>query len=76
MNDLEKLIGEIGVSEYTRDQFEADRAQLLARICAKHGIAESEVDALIAEHRYVHSAEDLEDEYIGVMAIGRHAGWA
>lgn len=60
---------------YTREKFEADRARLLAVISAKHGIAESEVHMLIAEHRYVHSEEDPEAEYIQIMAMARHAGW-
>ena len=72
---MEELIAELGIDEYTRDRFEADRARLLAVICVKHNIKEFEVDALIREHRYVHSAEDPEDEYIGIMAMARHAGW-
>jgi hypothetical protein len=62
-------------NEYTRAQFEADRTRLLARLCDKHAIAESEVDTLIREHNYTHSAEDPEDEYIGIMAMARAAGW-
>ncbi len=58
---------------YTREQIEADRVRLRAAIAAKHGIAESEVDALIREHRYEHSADDIEDEYIGVLAFARVA---
>jgi hypothetical protein len=72
---IEELLKEFGDHEYTREQFEADRARLRARICAKHGIEDAEVDALIREHRYAHSAEDLEDQYIQVMAMGRCAGW-
>jgi hypothetical protein len=77
MNDVETMIEEFGSSEeYTREKFEADRARLVAVICAKHGIAESEVDTLIREHRYVHSEEDPEDEYIQIMGMARTAGWS
>lgn len=72
---IEELLEEFADEPYTREQFEADRARLRALICAKHGIEDAEVDALIREHRYVHSAEDLEDQYIQVMAMGRCAGW-
>jgi hypothetical protein len=63
------------VDVYTREQFDADRARITARICEKHGIVEAEIDALIREHRYEHDSEDIEDEWIGLMAIGHHAGW-
>ena len=72
----EKLLEEFGDPEYTQEQFNADRARLLAVLSAKHGVAESEVDVLIREHRYTHSAEDPEDEYIGIMAMARVAGWS
>ena len=72
---IDDLLKEFGDSYYTREQFEADRARLLARLCAKHGITESEVDTLIREHNYTHSAEDPEDEYIGIMSMARAAGW-
>lgn len=72
---IHELLEEFGDPPYTQEQFEADRARLLARICAKHGIEESEVDALIREHRYVHTAEDPEDEYMQLMTIARHVGW-
>jgi hypothetical protein len=71
---IEELLEEFS-DRYTREQFKADRVRLRALICAKHGIKDAAVDALIREHRYVHSAEDLEDEYIQVMAMGRAAGW-
>lgn len=60
---------------YTREQFDADRARLVARLCAKHNITEPEIESLLREHRYEHSGEDPEDEYMGVMALGRTAGW-
>jgi hypothetical protein len=72
---LEELLAEFGCV-YTQEQFTADRARLLARLCAKHDITEPEVDVLIREHRYVHSAEDPEDEYIEIMELARHEGWA
>lgn len=75
INELLEEFGDDG-SEYTREKFEADRARLLAVISAKHGIAEAEVEALIREHRYDHSFEDPEDEYIGVMSMARSAGWS
>ena len=73
---LNELLEEFGDPEYTREQFEADRVRLVAVLCAKHGIAESEVDTLIKEHRYTHSFEDPEDEYIQIMAMAHVAGWA
>lgn len=75
MSDIDQLLEEFGDLGYTHEQFEADRARLLARLCAKHGVEKSEIDALIREHRYVHSADDPEDEYIQVMAMGRAARW-
>ena len=72
---LEQLLKECS-EEYTREQFEADRVRVIAVLCAKHGISESEVDALIREHRYTHSFEDPEDEYIQIMAFARAAGWS
>jgi hypothetical protein len=60
---------------YTREEFERDRARLLTVIATKHCIAEREVPALIAEHRYEHSFEDVEDAYIQTMEMGRAAGW-
>jgi hypothetical protein len=75
MGDLEQLVEELGVDEYTRERFEADRTRLIARLCAKHAIEESEIASLIREHRYTHSAEDPEDEYMQVIAMGCAAGW-
>jgi hypothetical protein len=72
---FEELAAELGLDEYTREHFEADRARILAVLCTKHGVTASEVDTLIEEHRYVHSAEDPEDEYIWIMAMARSAGW-
>lgn len=60
---------------YTREEFDADRRRLLARLSSKHCVPESELPQLIREHRYEHSGEDPEDEYIQVMAFGRFAGW-
>ena len=71
---LEELLAEFA-DVYTREQFMADRARLLARLCAKHSITEPEIDMLIRAHRYVHSAEDPEDEYIQIMALARDEGW-
>lgn len=75
MPTMEHLLEEFSDSPYMKEQFRADFARVVARICAKHSITEPEVDALIREHRYTHSAEDIEDEYIQLMAIGRHTGW-
>lgn len=74
MSSIEDLIEDFGET-YSRERFEEDRALLLAVLCAKHGVAESEVDTLIKEHRYTHSFEDPEDEYIQIMAMARAAGW-
>lgn len=65
----------LGIPAYTQEQFEIDRTRLLAVIGDKHGVAESEVDTLIREHRYEHSFEDPEDRYIQIMAMARAAGW-
>lgn len=75
MGDIERLVEELGIPEYTRDRFEADRARLIAQLCTKHAIEESELASLIREHRYTHSAEDPEDEYMQVIAMGRAGGW-
>jgi hypothetical protein len=61
---------------YTREEYDRDHARLLAVIAAKHGISEADVHSLVAEHRYVHSGEDEEDEYIQMLGMARHAGWA
>lgn len=74
MSDIDRLLEEFA-DPYTREQFEADRKRVLARICEKHGIAENEVIELIREHRYEHDSEDIEDEYIQLLAIARHTGW-
>ena len=76
MNNIDDLLKEFGDPEYTREQFNEDRARLLARLCAKHNVTEPEVDALIRDHNYTHSAEDPEDEYIQIMAMARAAGWS
>ena len=72
---IEELLAEFADAVYTRERFMTDRTRLLARLCEKHSITEPEVDALIREHRYVHSAEDPEHEYIWIMGIARHEGW-
>ena len=76
MPSMEQRLEKFGDPEYTREQFEADRVRLVSVLCAKHDIAESEVDVLIREHRYTHSYEDPEDEYIQIMAMARVAGWS
>ncbi len=73
--EIDDLFDEDDLGLYTRERFEADRTRLLTRLCAKHGIETSEVDTLIRDHRYEHSEEDPEDEYIAVMALGHAAGW-
>ena len=76
INDwLDDLFDDDDRGLYTRERFDADRTRLLTRLCAKHGIEASEVDALIRDHRYEHSEEDPEDEYISVMTMGHAAGW-
>jgi hypothetical protein len=75
MSSIDDLIEEFDDAPYTRERFDADRARLIAVLCAKHGVAASEVDTLIKEHRYAHSFEDPEDEYIQIMALARAAGW-
>ena len=75
MSTIEELL-EKWSDPYTREQFDADYARVVARICEKHGISESEVEGLIREHRYTHSAEDIEDEYIQITTMAHYAGWA
>ena len=75
---IKELLAEFdpeGKHAYTRERFDADRARLVARLCEKHNIAEAEIDALIREHRYVHTDEDPEDEWIKIMAFASVAGW-
>lgn len=71
---IEALLAESG-EPYTRERFEADHERIVARLCEKHGVTEAEIPALIAEHRYVHTAEDPEQEWIEAMAFARAAGW-
>lgn len=73
--NIKELLAEFGGEPYTRERFEADLAKWTAVIAAKHGIPESDVERLIREHDYEHSAEDPEDEWIITMAFGRAAGW-
>lgn len=74
-DSIEGLLAEFSDLEYTRERFEADRDRLVARLCGKHGISATEIDALIREHRYQHSGEDPEEEYMQVMTMGRAARW-
>jgi len=74
-SSMEDLLTELS-EPYTREQFEEDRSRIIARLCAKHGVSEAELPALIREHRYEHSSEDPEDEYIQLMAIARATGWS
>ncbi len=62
-------------NEYTREQHGADRARIIARICAKHGITEREIPELIRTHNYTHDAEDIEDDYIALAAWSSVTGW-
>lgn len=73
MGDIDELLD--GVELYTKEQFDADNARITEVICAKHGIAPSEIEALIREHRYEHSSEDPEQEWIEIMTFARRAGW-
>ena len=60
---------------YTHEQHDADRARIIARICEKHGIAETEIPELIRTHNYTHDAEDIEDDYIALVAWSSATGW-
>ena len=76
---IEELLAELdpeGKHEYTRELFDADRARLVVRLCEKHNITEAEIEALIREHRYVHTAEDPEEEWMGIMTLAKVAGWS
>ena len=74
---IKELLAEFdpeGKHAYTRERFDADRARLVARLCEKHNIAEAEIDALIREHRYVHTDEDPRgrvDKDHGLRQCGR-----
>lgn len=72
---INELLEEFDDPPYTEEQFKRDWARVTARICEKHGIAESEIETLIREHRYQHSAEDIEDEWIQLASSARHMGW-
>jgi len=73
VSNIDDLLEDI--DPYTRDQFDTDYARIVARLCEKHGISSDEIDALIREHRYEHSGEDPEQEYIEIMTMARVAGW-
>lgn len=76
---IEDLLAEIdpnGEHEYTRERYDADRARLVARLCEKHNIVEGEIDLLIREHRYVHTFEDPEEEWMEIAAFAKLAGWS
>lgn len=74
---IEELLAEFGDEPYTREQYDKDFARVLARLCEKHGVAtRAEIDLIIREHCYEHTAEDPEDEYIALMALARATGWA
>lgn len=59
----------------TREEWQADVDRIIDRLCEKHGITEPEIEGLIREHRYQHSGEDPEDEWIWLAAAARAAGW-
>lgn len=71
---MEEFLKEFG-DPYTREQYDQDLARVVSILCAKHGISESEIEPLIAAHRYVHTAEDPEEDWIGLMAFADVAGW-
>lgn len=76
---MEELLAEFdpeGKHVFTRERFDADRKRLAARLCEKHGITEDEIDALIREHRYEHTDEDPEEEWMEIMSFARVAGWS
>ena len=74
---IEELLVEFGDAPYTRAQSDKDFARVLARLCEKHGVTtRAEVHEIIREHRYEHSGEDPEEDYINLMAIARATGWA
>jgi hypothetical protein len=60
---------------YTRERYDADRSRLVVRLCEKHGITEDQIDSLIREHRYAHTDEDPEEEWMEIMAFAKIAGW-
>ncbi len=75
MSTIEDLLAEFNDPPYTREQFEADYTRIVKRLCEKHGVTASEIPALVSEHRYEHSYEDPEDEYMELMTIARVTGW-
>jgi hypothetical protein len=73
---IEELLDECSDAPYTREQYDVDLARVLAVLCAKHGVTtRAEVHEIIRAHRYEHSDEDPEDEYIQLMAVSRTMGW-
>jgi hypothetical protein len=73
---IEELLAEFDDEPYTRERYNKDFARVLARLCEKHNVTtQAEVHEIIREHRYTHTAEDPEDEYISLMAISDHMGW-
>jgi hypothetical protein len=74
---IDELLEEFGDAPYSREQHAEDFARVLARLREKHDVTtQSEVDEIVREHRYAHTAEDPEDEYIQLMAIARVTGWS
>ncbi len=61
--------------EYTRAQFESASKRLAWEIAFKHDIGIHEVDDLIREHRYIHTADCPEDEYLELMSFAKAVGW-
>lgn len=73
---INELLVELDHEPYTRERYDADFARVLARLCEKHGVTtHAEVRQIIREHRYAHSGEDPEQDYIELMALARSTGW-
>lgn len=73
---IKETLAEFEDEPYTRAQFDKDLARVLVRLCEKHGLTtRAEVHALVAEHRYTHSNEDPEEDYLQLMAVASHMGW-
>ena len=72
---IEDLLADIG-DHYTREQYDEEFARVLKRLCEKHGVTtHAEVNAIVSEHRYEHSGEDPEQDYIELAVMAQHCGW-
>lgn len=75
MKSISELLVEFNDPPYTRERYDADRSRVLARLTEKHGVEGEELRQLIAAHRYIHTEEDPEEEYLHLWAVSSEMGW-